>query len=645
MHQPMAPMRSFFTFGCAARNSKAAWASNATATKGRSTYQVVLVPQYTTATLPVSGLTASAWTGTTGGVLALDASSTLTLNGATVSVDGLGFRGGAGMQLQGGGGANTDYRQTAPVAGYTGVAEAGWDAPKGEGIAGTPTWVESGGTFLSSGTNYPNGTAGVDGSMARGAPGNAGGGGTDSDPNGANPGGNDQNAGGGGGGNGGGGGFGGDSWNTNLSLGGEGGAAFPATINRVAMGGGGGAGTRNNSPGDNQASSGAAGGGIIIIRAFALSGTAAFTANGVSAYNGTANDAGGGGGAGGTIVVLSANGGEGGLTLQANGGNGGNAWSTQPYSLADRHGPGGGGGGGVVLVSAAPASISTTGGAAGTTLNPGVNYGATAGAAGTQVTNASISSTSGTLSGAQCTPDMTLGKSHVGNFVRGSPASYTIPVQNLSPFGPTSGVVTINDTLPLGITPTSAIGVGWSCAVASQTVSCARSDVLAPSSSYPSITINASVLQTAPATITNTGVVGGGGEANLANDTAADVAVVASSADLSVTDLGSPNPVAAGSNITYTQIVTNSGPSAADNATLVATIPANTTFVSMASPAGWTCVNPGVGGTGNVVCSVSNMLGSTAGTFTLVVKVNSGTTNGTVITETKPERLSMVGLP
>ena len=609
-------------------------ASNATATKGRSTYQVVLVPQYTTATLPVSGLTASAWTGTTGGVLALDASSTLTLNGATVSVDGLGFRGGAGMQLQGGGGANTDYRQTAPVAGYTGVAEAGWDAPKGEGIAGTPTWVESGGTFLSSGTNYPNGTAGVDGSMARGAPGNAGGGGTDSDPNGANPGGNDQNAGGGGGGNGGGGGFGGDSWNTNLSLGGEGGAAFPATINRVAMGGGGGAGTRNNSPGDNQASSGAAGGGIIIIRAFALSGTAAFTANGVSAYNGTANDAGGGGGAGGTIVVLSANGGEGGLTLQANGGNGGNAWSTQPYSLADRHGPGGGGGGGVVLVSAAPASISTTGGAAGTTLNPGVNYGATAGAAGTQVTNASISSTSGTLSGAQCTPDMTLGKSHVGNFVRGSPASYTIPVQNLSPFGPTSGVVTINDTLPLGITPTSAIGVGWSCAVASQTVSCARSDVLAPSSSYPSITINASVLQTAPATITNTGVVGGGGEANLANDTAADVAVVASSADLSVTDLGSPNPVAAGSNITYTQIVTNSGPSAADNATLVATIPANTTFVSMASPAGWTCVNPGVGGTGNVVCSVSNMLGSTAGTFTLVVKVNSGTTNGTVITET-----------
>ena len=102
--------------------------------------------------------------------------------------------------------------------------------------------------------------------------------------------------------NGGAGGFGGDSWNTNLSVGGEGGTVFPATINRVAMGGGGGAGTRNNSDGDTQASGGAAGGGIIIIRTYGLSGTGTLTANGASAYNVTANDAGGGGGAGGTLL-------------------------------------------------------------------------------------------------------------------------------------------------------------------------------------------------------------------------------------------------------------------------------------------------------------------------------------------------------
>jgi uncharacterized repeat protein (TIGR01451 family) len=598
------------------------------ATAGRSTFQVIVVPQYTTASFSAaSPPTALAWNGSTGGVLAIDTSSTLTLNGATVSVSGQGFRGGAGMQLSGAAGAVTDYLHAAPGT-YTGALKAGTDAPKGEGIAGTPLWVESGGTYLNTGTDYPSGTAGTDGSSARGAPGNAGGGGTDGDPTN-----NDQNAGGGGGGNGGGGGFGGDSWNSNLSSGGEGGAAFPATINRIAMGGGGGGGTRNNSDGDTQASGGAAGGGIIIIRTYALSGTATLTANGTAAYNGTSNDAGGGGGAGGSIVVLSANGGEGGLTLQAQGGRGGDAWDSDPYSLADRHGPGGGGGGGVVLVSGTPASLSVTGATSGTTLNPGVTYGATAGATGTSVTNASITQSSGTQSGAQCTPDMTLSKSSAGIFTRGLTASYTIPVSNVSPYGPSSGTVTVNDTLPVGLLPTSASGTGWSCAVASQTVSCTDSTVLAAGGTYSSITINANVLQTAPSTVTNIATVSGGGEVNLANDTASNVASVISSADLSVTNTASPDPVAAGGNITYTQVVTNNGPSAADNATLVETIPANTTFVSIAAPSGWNCVGAGPGTTSNEVCTDLNMAGSTAATFSMVVKVNAGTANGTQISD------------
>ena len=43
----------------------------ATGVKGKSTYQVIRVPQYATATLS-STLTASAWDGSSGGVLALD---------------------------------------------------------------------------------------------------------------------------------------------------------------------------------------------------------------------------------------------------------------------------------------------------------------------------------------------------------------------------------------------------------------------------------------------------------------------------------------------------------------------------------------------------------------------------------------------
>jgi uncharacterized repeat protein (TIGR01451 family) len=604
-------------------------AAAASANAGQSTYQVIIVPQYTTASFAATGPTATAWNGSTGGVLVLDTSSTLTLNGTTISVNGLGFRGGAGMQLTGGTALNTDYWQTAPAA-YTGAVGGvpGVDANKGEGVAGTPAWVEYNSTFLQTNTSYPSGTSGKDGSMARGAPGNAGGGGTDADP--VN---NDENAGGGGGGNGGAGGFGGDSWDTNLSDGGEGGTAFPATINRIAMGGGGGAGTRNNSDGDNQASGGSTGGGIIIIRTNQLSGTGTLTANGANAYNNTSNDAGGGGGAGGTIVVLSANGGESGLTLQANGGTGGNAWATETFSLANRHGPGGGGGGGVVLVSGTPASVSVTGGANGLTETPGVPYGATSGTAGFGVTNETITETSGTQSGAQCTPDMTLGKSHIGNFTRGSTASYTIPVENVSPYGSTNATVTVNDTLPTGLTPTGVTGTGWACSIISQTVTCTNSSTLTAGSFYPSLTVNANVLQTAPSTETNTAYVSGGGELNLANDSATDVAAVVSSADLSVTDSASPDPVVVGGSLIFTPILTNNGPSAADNATIVETVPANTTFASIAAPSGWTCTPPN-GATGNVVCSTLTMAGSTTASFSMMVRVNTGVASGTILTST-----------
>src|SRR3984885_1893316 len=603
--------------------------ATASATKGRSTYQVVLVPQYASATLGAA--TAAAWNGSTGGILALDIAGQLNLGSATVSVDGLGFRGGAGMQLTGGyGGTNTDYQYISPTA-YTGAVggATGVDASKGEGVAGTPMWAESGGTFLQTTTavGYPSGTAGTDGSMARGAPANAGAGGTDSDS-----GGNTQNAGGGGGANGGSGGFGGDSWNTNLSSGGEGGSVFPATIDRLALGGGGGAGSRNNSDGDGLASSGAAGGGIIFIRAYSLTGTATLTANGAASYNGTSNDAGGGGGAGGTIVIISGNGGEGGLTLQANGGRGGDAWDSQAYSLADRHGPGGGGGGGVVFVSGTPAGISVSGGTSGTTLTPGVPYGATAGAAGTSSTSVTMTQVTGIQSSSLCAADLTLSKSHVGNFTRGSTATWTIPVSNVSLYGATSGVVTMNDTLPIGVTPITATGAGWSCAISGQTVSCVRSDSLSAAGNYPSITLTVSVLQSAPATETNSATISGGNEANLLNDLATDTATVVSSADVAVTDAASPNPVAAGANITYTQIATNNGPSAADNATVVSAVPANTTFISETVPAGWSCINPGINNTGNVICTDTNFAGSTSASFTMVVKVNTGVANGTVIT-------------
>ncbi len=404
----------------------------ATGSQGQRRYQVIRVPQYSSATLS-SGLTASGWNGTVGGVLAIDVAGNLTLGG-TVSVDGRGFRGGSGRGLNGGsGGANTDYRN---------LAANNYHGMKGEGIAGTPRYVLNPltGTQVDLGIEgYPNG------SSARGAPGNAGGGGTDGRPSA-----NDENSGGGGGANAGGGGRGGNSWNSNLAIGGRGGAAFPSAASRVVLGGGGGAGSRNNSSG--VASHGGAGGGIVMLRAGSVSGSGTITANGLPG-NTPQNDGGGGGGAGGSVVVFAASGGLAGLTVQARGGVGGNA-----DVGGAPHGPGGGGGGGYVALSSA-ATVDVSGGASGYTVSPGNTYNATAGTPGASVTGVIAADMPGTSPGSQCVPTLSVTKTTstptVTNTLTGTTATYTIAVSNLAGRDTARSVV-LSDTLPGGFTYASS---------------------------------------------------------------------------------------------------------------------------------------------------------------------------------------------
>ena len=79
--------------------------------------------------------------------------------------------------------------------------------------------------------------------------------------------------------------------------------------------------------------------------------------------------------------------------------------------------------------------------------------------------------------------------------------------------------------------------------------------------------------------------------------------VIPPAADLSITKVDGPDPIAAGANLTYTIRVTNAGPAAAQSVTLSDLIPANTTFVSFVAPAGWTPTTPTQGGTGTVTAT------------------------------------------
>jgi len=102
-------------------------------------------------------------------------------------------------------------------------------------------------------------------------------------------------------------------------------------------------------------------------------------------------------------------------------------------------------------------------------------------------------------------------------------------------------------------------------------------------------------------------------------------------ADLSVTKTDSPDPVAAGANLSYTITVHNSGP-LASTSTLTDSVPTNTTFVSISPSTG--CTLPSVGGIGTVSCPVASLSSGGDATFTLVVNVNPGTLSGTTISNT-----------
>lgn len=430
------------------------------ASSGAKRFQVIRIPQYSSATLGTSAVTAPAWNGAVGGVVAFDVAGSLGLNGGSVTATGLGFRGGAGRGLSGGtGGSGTAYAS---------AASNNYHAQKGEGVAGTPQYVLANGATVQTDTTtegYPGG------SSARGAPGNAGGGGTDS-----NPAANDQNTGGGGGAGGGAGGKGGNAWSSQSPVGGIGGAAVSIGVSQLTLGGGGGAGTTNNAtgtPANGLASSGAAGGGVVMVRAGTVSGSGTVSASGANANNSVVNDGSGGGGAGGSVMIVSPNALPGTLNVTANGGTGGtNTGGGSP------HGPGGGGGGGAVVLSSSGPAVSVAGGAAGTTS--GGTFGAVPGSVGTQALTATVSQVPGASATATCFPTLTVTKTtSTPSRVSGTntTASYTITVSNT---GGTASGVTLSDVLPAPFTysattattynggasgPASATGTGTTTAL------------------------------------------------------------------------------------------------------------------------------------------------------------------------------------
>lgn len=444
------------------------------------TYQVIRVPQYSSATIS-GAVSPPAWTVNTatglgyGGVFAIDVAGTLTLSG-TVNASGKGFRGAFGINGSGNraGGLFTDANYTPNLASMNG-------ALKGEGTNGVSNQLFDGTitpVVYTSGL-YAAGTAG------QAANGNAGGGGNDGEPVAGT---NQYNSGGGGGSNSGAGGRGGNSWSVDNLAGGLGGNALANATTKIYMGGGGGAGSTNNNGNANAiasypptavtsfgtvntysgatgpvSTSGASGGGIVILRASNIAmNSGGIIANGYDAYSTNGgSEAAGGAGAGGSVVIQAASS-TAAIPVTVAGGKGGDA---DYYN----HGPGGGGGGGFVGTSGVTTTNSFAGGTNGVdAANGGDNiansYSALPGSGGASST---LGTPSGTSAPNVCLPNISVVKvtSTPTISVSGATtATYTITATNTSA-GFATGADFVDNTLPPGWTFASTGAVTFSPAL------------------------------------------------------------------------------------------------------------------------------------------------------------------------------------
>jgi hypothetical protein len=95
--------------------------------------------------------------------------------------------------------------------------------------------------------------------------------------------------------------------------------------------------------------------------------------------------------------------------------------------------------------------------------------------------------------------------------------SYQVNTSNVGNV-PSSGSVTVVNTLSTGLTATAISGTGWTCTLSNLT--CTRADSLPINSAFPLINITYNIAGNAPSSAQITATVSGGGDTNSANNNA-----------------------------------------------------------------------------------------------------------------------------
>ncbi|QIL72075.1 DUF11 domain-containing protein [Diaphorobacter sp. HDW4B] len=233
---------------------------------------------------------------------------------------------------------------------------------------------------------------------------------------------------------------------------------------------------------------------------------------------------------------------------------------------------------------------------------------------------------------AQSTANLSITKTDgLTRYMPGTDVTYTITVANSGPDA--ANGATVSDPLPAGITKAS-----WTCvAAAGATCTSTGSGALSDKVNLPvgaSATYN--VIMTVPGTfsgaLVNTATVAspaGVIDPDTANNSATDSDAQAS-ADLSITKTDGATTYKPGTDVTYTITVANSGPDAANGATVSDALPAGITKANWTcvAAAGATCTGTGSGSLNDKV----NLPSGTSVTYKVVLSVPTTFTGALVNT-------------
>ncbi len=165
--------------------------------------------------------------------------------------------------------------------------------------------------------------------------------------------------------------------------------------------------------------------------------------------------------------------------------------------------------------------------------------------------------------------DLSITKTHTGDFAVGVDGVYTLGVQNVGSAS-IAGLITVSDSVPTGLNVVSAAGVGWACGVSGQDVTCTVTPAggVASGAVLPSISVTVNPTLAAVPSVTNAATVTNANDLNPDNDSSSSLTRIQVVADLAITKDDGATTVGAGGSTTYTLIVTNSGPSTVSGAIL-----------------------------------------------------------------------------